>query len=369
MSILLVIIILGILIFVHEFGHFFAARRAGVVVEEFAFGFPPRLVGWRRGSLLISLNAIPFGGFVRLQGEHDDPNHRQGSFVTARWPRQVFVLAAGVIMNYLLAWVIMSGIFAAGLSVQPEAVPADSQSYLHNQHVEAVVTPGSAADRAGLRTNDTITAIDGQHFTTTEQVIAHTSAQSPLPAITVDVLRGNIVQHITIHPATAAQDQPHYGFGIQSVATLQYPWYSAPWYGLVSTADLTGQTFKGFGLLISQLVTKGTVSNEVTGPIGIAVLTGQISQLGFTPLLQFVALLSISLAVVNFLPLPALDGGRALFVLIGRVRGRPVNPRVESIIHAAGFYALILLVIAITIRDVQRFDILSRLGQLFGLPS
>lgn len=146
---------------------------------------------------------------------------------------------------------------------------------------------------------------------------------------------------------------------------LQYPWYQAPWFGATTTVSLTGQTMSGFGTLLKELFIHGRVSSDLTGPVGIAVLTGQVSRLGIIPLLQFVAILSISLAVVNFLPLPALDGGRAVFVVLGRLRGRPLNSKTESIIHATGFYVLIGLVVAITIRDLHRFDVVPKVLQLF----
>ncbi len=364
MTILWFVLILGVLVFVHELGHFLAARRAGVQVEEFGFGFPPRVWGFRRGQLVISFNAIPFGGFVRLQGEQGDPNRRPDSFSSATWPKQIVILAAGVIMNYLLAWLILSTIFGAGLPVQTDQLPASASRWVRQQHVEAVVSDNSPAAQGGLHTGDRVLSVNGQDFTNTQDVIRYTTDQH-FPSLELVIIHDNARQTLHIQPQTTAANQPHYGFGLQSVGILRYPWYQAPLAGARSTAEITAQTFRGFGTLVRDLIVHGQVSRDVTGPIGIAVLTAQVSQLGPIALLQFVAVLSISLAVINFLPLPGLDGGRALFVVIGRMRRRPLNPRTENLIHAAGFYALILLVLVITVRDVRRFDILSRVSQLF----
>lgn len=362
MAVVLFVLILGVLIFVHELGHFLVARWSKVRVEEFGFGFPPRLWGVQRGQLLISLNAIPFGGFVRLQGEQGDPESRPDSFSSASWPKQVAILAAGVVMNYLLAWFILSSVLAAGLTVQVDHLPASAARFLTAARTEAVVSDGSSAATAGLQTGDHVLSVNGQPLATTQTIIDYTTAHA-FPSLDVLVLHGNSRRTIHIEPTSAAIGQPHYGFGLQSLALLRYPWYLAPLDGAKTTLNITGQTFRGFGQVVRDVVIHGRVSGDVTGPIGIAVLTSQVRQLGLIPLLQFVAVLSVSLAVINFLPLPALDGGRALFVLIGRVRGRPINRRVENMIHAAGFYALILLVLVITVRDVRRFDVISRLWQ------
>ncbi len=364
MQIILFALILGLLVFVHELGHFLAARFSKVGVEEFGFGFPPRIWAKKKGSLTISINAIPFGGFVRLQGEQNDPEHRPESFVNATWPRQILVLAAGVIMNYLLAWVLMSVVYGAGVTVETNGLRAADLAHVRNVQVQATVSSDSPAGKSGVQTGDRIVSVDGQTFSSTQQLIDYTTGKN-FPVLHVDFLHQNIQKSIDIAPQTASSNKPHYGLGVDSLGQLRYPWYQAPLTGLTSTASLTAQTVKGFGTLISDLVAHGKVSNDLTGPVGIAVLTGEVSRLGVIAVLQFISVLSISLAVVNFLPLPALDGGRALFIVIGRLRGRPINPRVESIIHATGFYALIALVIAITVRDLNRYDIFSKVTQFF----
>lgn len=364
MAVLLFVVILGLLIFVHELGHFLVARRSGIRVEEFGFGFPPRLWGRSHDGVLYSLNAIPFGGFVRLHGENGEDHNQPDSFSRASWWRQLFVLAAGVLMNYLLAWVLLSATLAGGVRVVPSDIPARDHQYLRQAQILAYVSPGTPAALAGLKSNDVVRDINEQNFSTTEELVQYTSDHH-YPSLQVNFQRANQEYSVTIHPLADRGTTLHYGFGLQPTALLRYPWYIIPWAGLRSTATMTGQTFAGFGTLIKNLALQGRLSTDVTGPVGIAVLTKQVSALGWTAILQFVAILSISLAVINFLPLPALDGGRALFVLIARARGQPVNRRVENIIHTAGFYLLISLVIAITIRDIQRFGLIPKVLNVF----
>ncbi len=363
MAVLLFILILGILVFVHELGHFAVARWSGVAVEEFGFGFPPRILGFKRGPTTYSINWIPFGGFVRLQGEQEDGAQRPDSFVQAPFRKQFAILIAGVAMNGLLAWVLLSITLMAGVSADPAAVPHNAHLRTSAIRVEALVSDGSPAAAAGLATGDAVIAVNGQLLASTDQIISLAQANQ-YPTLKLEIRHKKTRRSISIVPRPSGQT-PRYGLGIQQVVTIRYPWYVAPWYGLQTGLNMTGQTIAGFGRLVRDLVTTAKVSSDVTGPVGIAVLTGQIVQYGFIATLQFMAILSISLAVVNFLPLPALDGGRALFVFIGRVRGRPVDPRIEGTIHTIGFYGLLLLILLLSIRDVSKFRLLDQVKALF----
>lgn len=359
MPVVLFIVILSVLIFVHEFGHFYVARRFGVAVEEFGFGFPPRIWGRRRGNTIYSLNWIPFGGFVRLQGEQEDGDRRADSFVNARPSRQYAIIAAGVVMNALLAWFLITVVLTIGVPTDTTTVPHDRFVRLANVQTQTIVTSGSPTDRAGIATGDVIVAIDGQALKSTDDLIAYTQSKQ-YPPLTIAYDHAGTVRSATVTPEPAT-DHPRYGFGLETLGTMSYPWYVAPWYGLLNSGRLLAQTIQGLGQVAVGFFQTGHVSSDVTGPVGIAVLTGQVSRLGAIALLQFMAILSVSLAVINFLPLPALDGGRALFILIARLRGRPINRRIENLFHLAGFYALLLLVVLISIRDVRRFGLVERL--------
>lgn len=363
MAILLFIVILGVLVFVHEAGHFLVARWSGVAVEEFGFGFPPRLIGIKRGPTMYSLNWIPFGGFVRLQGEQQDTTGRSDSFVSAPYPKQAAIMVAGVFMNAILAWVLISTTLWLGTSVDASQIPKNSHIRVSNTRTEATVSAESAAAKAGLQTYDHIISVQGQSVRTTDDIIAKVQADN-YPTISVVVVRDGAPQTLTITPEAAA-DHPRYGFGVQTLADARYTWWSAPWYGAATSIDIGRQTVVGFWSLLKNLVIHAKVSQDLTGPVGIAVLTGQVIQYGFIATLQFMAMLSISLAVVNILPLPALDGGRLLFATIGRLRGKQVSMRLEGIIHTVGFYVLITAVILLSIRDVSRFKLLDQVRTIF----
>lgn len=363
MALLFFVIILGFLVFIHEYGHFFAARRSGVAVEEFGFGFPPRIIGWRRGQTTYSLNWIPFGGFVRLLGEQEGQGTDPRSFTAAPFRKQFLIMSAGVLMNAALAWMLLSTALMAGVNIDTADQPHNRFARVSGQSTIAVVNEGTAAAEAGLVNGDTIVSVEGKQFSSTDDVIAFTQA-AQYPSIHVLVSREGQPLEVTITPRPGT-DHPRYGFGLQQVAKLQYPWYVAPWYGFSLTADLTRQTLNGFGRLARDLLTTAKVSEDLTGPVGIAVLTGQVVQYGFIATLQFMAILSISLAVVNFLPLPALDGGRAVFAVVKRIRGRAISPRIEGAIHAVGFYLLLLLIIVLSVRDVSRFGLVEQLRSVF----
>lgn len=363
MGVLLFIVILSVLIFVHEFGHFFVARRAGVAVEEFGFGFPPRLWGIQRGPTTYSLNWIPFGGFVRLQGEQGEGDARPDSFVNHAASRQFMIIAAGVVMNLLLAWVLMSSVLTIGVASEQSMVPHDRFARYAKTYQQVLVSPASPTAKAGVADGDHLLTINGQHFSTTTELITYVQQQH-YPALDIRFLHAGATREVAISP-TSVNGQPRYGLGVETIGQVRYPWYVASWYGLNLSIRLGWQTLQGLGQVVVSFVRTGQVSADVTGPVGIAVLTSQISQLGMVAILQFIALLSISLAVVNFLPIPALDGGRALFILLGRLRGRPINRQVENIIHVAGFYLLLALVILISIRDVRRFGLFQQLVHLW----
>lgn len=362
MAILVFIVILGVLVFVHELGHFVSARRLGIAVEEFGFGFPPRLVGRKVGATIYSLNLIPFGGFVRLQGENNDSENRADSFVMAPKRKRFAVMIAGVVMNYLLAGVLFTLVLGVGIRTNLESPPADRVHQTTDSKVESYVVADGPAFKAGLKDGDLVTSVNDLPLTTTAQIVDYT-AQHDYPVLNI-VVQSDTGQTSTyqVSPDRTATPSPRYGFGLQYTGIVRYPWYWAPVYGAKMLVDITGLTLAGFGSLIKNLVVSGQVSADVTGPVGIAVLTGEITKLGLIPILQFTGLLSISLAVINFLPLPALDGGRAMFVIIEAIRRRPVSQRVESMVHAVGFYLLLALIMLISIRDFRRFEIFSKLS-------
>lgn len=248
LTVIVFIVILALLVLSHEIGHFVAAKKAGVKIEEFGFGFPPRLLSFKKGETIYSLNLIPLGGFVKIYGEDGQHKEDSRSFSSQSVRQRFQMLISGVLMNIVLAI-----------------------------------------------------------------------------------------------------------FLLTILSIFVYPWYQGLWMGLVNTFYLIGLIIIALAQLFWQLILTGRFQGEVFGPVGIASLTGKVVEMGFLNVLYFTALLSINLAIINVLPFPALDGGRLLFLAIEKIKGKPVSQKTEKAIHTAGFALLILLMLIVTFRDIQRF--------------
>jgi regulator of sigma E protease len=366
-TIIAFIIVLGVLIFVHELGHFLTAKRAGLDVEEFGFGFPPRLFSITRGGTRYSLNWIPFGGFVKILGEGGEQQNNPKSFAAKGVGVRAIIVAAGIIMNFLLAYVLLVIVNTAGITsaIDPEMeLPA-------NARVEAPVVTITQVDAdspaflADLRPGDQIASINGENVTDEHSVIEKVN-QSEGDALSLTVLRGRNELHVDITPRVAPPDgEGPLGIGLLQTATVRFPWYQSLWEAAKQLVFLTGQIFVVFAEMIKSLVTTGKVGADVAGPIGIAVMTGHVLDLGIVALLQFTALLSINLGIVNALPFPALDGGRLFFLLLEKIRRRKVSKKIENAVHSVGFGLLLVLILVITFRDFVRFNIVDVLKRLF----
>ncbi len=360
--------VLSLLVFVHEFGHFATAKKAGVKVEEFGFGFPPRLAGFRHGGTIYTINWIPLGGFVKIKGESGEHKSDKDSFGGKSALVRGLILGAGVIMNFVLAWSLLTVGYIIGLPQVAEDLPASA--IVRETKIQVVtVLKGSPADRAGLQTSDAIVSLDGAAPAEIADVQKYSTARRDVPVM-IEVDRGAKRLKLAITPETLAETGK-VGFGIALVKTglVSYPWYLAPVQGLSATLSFAREILDSFGKLLGDFFSRKAVSVDVSGPVGIAVVTGQVADLGFRYLLQFTALLSINLAIVNVLPIPALDGGRLMFLVIEKIRGRAVGRRIELTAHNIGFALLMILVAAATYKDLVRFGdrILGAFGKIFGI--
>ena len=386
-TIIVFILILGLLIFVHELGHFVTARRNGIAAHEFGFGFPPRLVGvyrdavtgkWRlvfgsrnvaaRGTI-YSLNWIPLGGFVRIKGEDGTDNDPDSFATKSAWIR-IKVLAAGVMMNVVLAWVLISIGFMIGIPQTLDTV-LSTRAQSTEAHVQVLaVENDSPAQRMGIGIGDLIMSVCAEQTQSCEEIVTIADLQRVITThatenIAITVQRGEAQHTLRGVPRIDAQtNEGRIGVQIEEVALVRYPWYEAFWWGIGATYTMTKNILIAFGTMIANMVTGAGVSADLAGPVGIAYLTKQVTELGISYLLQFAALLSINLAIINAIPFPALDGGRMLFVLIEKIKGSPVSRRVEAIAHSLGFSLLILLMIVVTFRDLIRFDVLEKIKGL-----
>ena len=331
-------VILGVLILVHEVGHFAFAKLMGVRVDEFGLGFPPRLKTWRRGGTVYSLNAIPLGGFVKMLGENGD--HPEPDSFGAKPPWQRFlILVAGPGMNLLLALAIFFGTFMIG-----------SPRYLT---VVTSVVGGSPAATAGLHVGDRIVAVDGQPVKYADQ-LQGLVLNNLGERLTIRVERGSKTFSTGLVPRV--NPPPHQGpmgVGVAKSMTVAY-----------GPADSLGRAFGQIGAMVGSLplVLQSIGQHgggQVAGPIGIAQGTTDVVQnepsTGIGTLLQWVALLSANLGVLNLLPIPALDGGRLVFVLLSWVRRRNLDPELEGLVHMVGMAMLLMLILVISYQDVARW--------------
>jgi len=333
--------VLVVLIIAHEFGHYITAKASGVTVEEVGIGFPPRLLSLKRGGTIYSLNAIPLGGFVKMAGE-EDPKVA-GSLASKSIPVRLLTLSAGSLMNLLLPLLLFSVAFMVPHNIVYGQVQVDE------------VSANSPAARAGIVTGDTILEVNGQKVNNIGDL------QRP-----VQLNLGREIAVLVEHADASTEEvrvvprwQPPEGEGAIGVAVRMvsptvvrqsYPFWRAIPMGVRECID-TFVLFKNgiIGLII------GSVPRIVAGPVGIAQITGEVAQAGLSPLLEFAAFLSINLAIINLLPLPALDGGRIAFVFLEWVRrGRRVPARIEGMIHMAGFALLITFILLVTYQDIIR---------------
>ena len=388
LTLLIFLAVLSVLVLVHEAGHYLMARACGVRADEFGYGFPPRLIGfvkeqgrWRRvrrgeqtaGNTIWSINWLPLGGFVRLKGEQGEAGEVQDTFQSKPAWKRLLILAAGVGMNWLLAIVIFSVAFSIGVPTELENLSAGAR--IRDTAVRVTeVLPGSAAEKAGLLPGDSVREINAVPVTDAAQardVLAHADPDDTL-RLTVGDEKTEASRSVeTSLLFVEALGRPGLGVALADVGTVSYPVPLAVIEGIRVTAGYTWLVVAGFYGLLKDLVTGLKPSADISGPVGIAVLTGRIAEQGAWSLMHFSAILSINLAVINFLPLPALDGGRVLFIVIETLRRRKVKLSLEATVHRIGFALLLLLIALVTLQDLRRYGgaILHGIGRAVGLTS
>lgn len=362
--------VLSILIFVHELGHFLVAKKAGIRVEEFGFGLPPRIWGKKVGETIYSINALLVGGFVRLAGENEEESSEATEKQFLFKPKKVraAVSVAGVVMNFLLAVVIFSAIYTKlGIPTQTDQVKVVG------------LVEGSPAQSAGFKEGDRILLVGGEEIKNTQEFIQLTQKYADgkmevevgrekdnpcdrrvlgaYPGMEISCHGQNMVISVVPRKNPPEGEGP-LGIVISSMELKFYPFWQMPFRGAVEgmkeSLAWTALIVGGLAKMLSQLLFQGAVPADVAGPVGIFQLTGQVAQTGALSVLQFLGILSINLAVINILPIPALDGGRLLFIGIEAVTGRRVRTKVEAYAHQIGMVFLLLLVLLITIGDVRR---------------
>jgi len=373
MSVLL--LILGLLLFVglvviHEFGHFIAARRNGVDVEEFGIGFPPRAWGKQtKSGFLFSLNWLPIGGFVKLKGEHDSDTEK-GSFGAASTSAKVKIMLAGVGMNLLAAFVLLTILAWVGMPqlLDNQFTVKSDTTTVRQDVLVGFIEKGSPADKAGLQLRDHLT-----RFTADGKVV-QVDAASKLPditktfageTVTINYVRDGVSKQTTVTflstKAVQESQKTKNPKGYLGISPTEYKLsrstWSAPVVAIGVMKQFTVATFQGLGTALNALFhgQGSKASQQVSGPVGIVVLLKDGSLLGYQFVLMIISIISLTLAIMNVLPIPALDGGRLFVTIISRLLGKPLTEEAEERIYGAGFAVLMLLVVVITIVDVKRY--------------
>jgi regulator of sigma E protease len=367
LTILLFIVVLAFLVLAHELGHFVAARLFDIEVDEFGIGFPPRAFGMKKGKTIYSLNWIPLGGFVKIKGEDDPSNTGPGTFANKSAYIRAIVIVAGVFMNLVVSSALFAAGFMVGVPQALDGLPEDAR--VRDQRVQVMeVLPGSPAEKAGVMAGDILVSIDGKPFLKIDDIQAYVNgAKGP---IDVDLKRGTatLTEHLTPAPDPTS-GKKLMGVALVESAIVSFSWYSSIGHGITATGFYVKEIFLSFADLIKGLFVGQKPGVEFTGPVGIVVLTGQAARLGFLYLLQFAALLSVNLAVINILPIPALDGGRLLFIILEKFRGHAIRPSLEAGIHRIAFFLLLGLVLLITVHDISHYSsqIVNALKSLVGV--
>ncbi len=353
-TIVLFLTLLSALVLIHEWGHFFAARKAGIRVDEFGLGFPPKAFSMKKGETEYSINWVPLGGFVKIYGEDGDGAGDPDSFGAKRLWVRMAVVCAGVAMNFLCAIVLLSFGFWYGI---PQVIQKDAPYAAREVKVTVLhIAPGSPAELAGIKIGDAIMKIRAgtkEVAITDAKALQDAVAEHKGEEIVVAVSRGKEYMEKKIVPRTdALEGEGPLGVAIDTTGIVSYPWHRAPIEGVKTAFSLAWLFLSTFGAVLWSLFRHGTMIADISGPVGIGALTYQVTQLGFSYFIHFAAIISLNLAIINALPIPALDGGRFLFLLIEGIKGSPVSRRFEKIAHTAGFAVLIALMIAVTVRDV-----------------
>lgn len=377
------LLVLTLLVFIHELGHFLAARLFKIRVDEFAIGFPPRIWGFVRKGTRFAINIVPLGGYVKIHGENgadpSDPSIEKDAdgnpvitpdsiLAKPRW-QQAVVLIAGVTFNVLLAWILISLTFMVGARSSVEGFPQDKVT--DRSVMIMYVTEGGPADQAGIRSGDEIVSVVSDATSTLsvaaiQEAIAsskepvtftiiHTLDESGKPLLgSHDTLAS---QAITVQPKEGVvPGKQAVGISMEEIGTVKLGFFSSIGYGAKATWVMIDNITVGLGQFVKGLfVAEGGAKEAlktVTGPVGIASIVGSSARQGFAALLLITAIISVNLAVINLVPFPALDGGRLLIVAIEGTIRRRLNPKVVNWVNVIGFFLLIGLMIVVSIKDV-----------------
>lgn len=358
LSVIYFLIVLSVLVLIHEFGHFIVAKRIGVRVEKFSFGFGPKLFSLKKGETEYLLCAFPLGGYVKMAGDEpgEELEGEKWEFLSRKISERFKIIFAGPLLNYVLAFLIFSVIFMFGSPTLTTEVGSLLKDY--------------PAQKSGILVGDKIVRVGGREVKYWEDMtqILHKHLEGP---ISLKIERNGNTFSLEIQPVIR-DIKDIFGkstkvalLGVapsQKIETVRYGFFASFGMGFKKLMNLTTLTYKA---IWSILTGRMSLKESVTGPIGIFIITGKAAQMGLIYLVHLMGLLSASLAIFNLLPLPVLDGGHIFFLLIEKMRGKPLSSRTQEVISNIGIGFLILLTIFIFYSDIMKFGIFDLFGKLF----
>jgi len=346
---------LSFLIFLHEFSHFLVAKKHKVEVEEFGIGLPPRLFGKKIGDTIYSINLLPFGGFVRLLGENETIE-KEGSFSQKSVWQRIQIVGAGIVSFWIFSWIIFTFLFAKGI---PQAISDEDEGNLIDPRVQIVfVSPNSPAKNADLRMGDIIREVETQNSKISiskvkelQKIINENKGKEVI--LTIERGKKNFQTKLVPRIETPEGEGPM-GILLSRVSTVFFPWYLAPFKAIERVGILSKDIILGTTLFLKDLIFEKRMGGvEVAGPLRIGQMLAQMQQAGLNYYLSFLGTISIYLAIFNLLPIPALDGGKLLFLVLEKIRKKPISFSFEQKITAFFFFLLLTLMILITIKDIK----------------
>ncbi|CAN5154844.1 RIP metalloprotease RseP [soil metagenome] len=358
------VLLLSFLVFIHELGHFAVAKWCGMRVDEFAIGFPPRIWSKKRGETTYALNAIPFGGYVKIHGENPDADGEEGDEDPGSFDRKpvrsrIAVILAGIAMNTLFAFVALTVAFSAGFtSISQDLASRSDATVIRQEVLVSSVGVGSPADKAGIKPGDVVLGLtpfgeESKKVANINELVSFTKELQARNNLSLEVKYDrsgtNGVSVVTLNPTGPAM-----GVSIQSLDTVRVPVLQAPGVAIHEMGAILGLTWDALAGFGKKLV-RAELDENVSGPIGIYQATATATKMGFSQVLFLAIVLSLNLALLNLLPIPALDGGKFVFLIVeGVFRKRGVHRKLERAMTSISFIVLIGLMIILTGRDIFR---------------